>query len=139
MIIYLKTIKELLTTSENKYALAVNKIMEENLGDKLMSHELKKKLSMLETEYDKMKNQLDIAQEQLNKTKTKKLKQKLQIKEAKIILKNEQLETARKVKVTAEKQLQTKNDKLEKAKQDLKWLRQLLRLDENTSLKATKI
>ena len=85
MIIYLKTIKELLTTSENKYALAVNKIMEENLGDKLMSHELKKKLSVLETEYDKMKNQLDIAQEQLNKTKTKKLKQKLQTKEAKII------------------------------------------------------
>ena len=61
-----------LSTIENKYALAVNKIMEENLGDKLMSHELRKKLSMLETEYDKMKSQLDIAQEQLNKTKTKK-------------------------------------------------------------------
>ena len=42
--------------------------MEDNLGDKLMSYELRKKLSMLETEYDKMKSQLDIAQEQLNKT-----------------------------------------------------------------------
>ena len=76
-----------LSTIENKYALAVNKIMEENLGDKLMSHELRKKLSMPETEYDKMKSQLDIAQEQLNKTKTKKLKQKLQTKEAKIVKK----------------------------------------------------
>ena len=67
---------------ENKYALVVNKIIEENLADKLMSHEFRKKLSMLETEYDKMKCQLDIAHEQLHKTKTKKLKPKLQTKEA---------------------------------------------------------